>query len=437
MSKDSIELNEIVEHLIGLGHEGDYWDFKEEWHDNNADLLHDIICMANNLVNRDAYIIIGVEDKTFNVKGVPQKNKKNQQDLIDFLKGKKFAGSVRPTIYVKTIVVTDKSIDVIIIKNTSTTPYYLMESYSSPKNRGGKSNDCTVRAAHIYTRVGDVNTAKTETADEEKRLYLWKKRFGIDLIPLEKTRFLLKQTKDWLPAGTDGTHSTDVYSCKNTWYNKNNPEFTILYEIDESRFNKGRIDKIEQDLFWMQKLVRPLHNAYIYKIIVKYHSTIMFSTLAVFADGNRFIRTLWKREILFQNTSREYVSYIYIEKDSLAFMLDEWLNNCHETVSGTEMSDFCSSTNPQLKQPEYSGCYNPYNVIPIFETSEEHNNFIDFVKSRKCEFLNRLGDYSSSINDSANNDYIPEANLDYIEYLCKAGEQLVSWLEQWRKNERF
>ena len=25
------------------------------------DLLHDIICMSNNLVNRDAYIIIGID----------------------------------------------------------------------------------------------------------------------------------------------------------------------------------------------------------------------------------------------------------------------------------------------------------------------------------------------------------------------------------------
>ncbi|MFR9257126.1 MAG: helix-turn-helix domain-containing protein, partial [Merdibacter sp.] len=53
--------SEILD-LISLKTEGEYWDFKGKWHDNNADLLHDIICMANNLANRDAYLIIGVSD---------------------------------------------------------------------------------------------------------------------------------------------------------------------------------------------------------------------------------------------------------------------------------------------------------------------------------------------------------------------------------------
>ena len=35
--------------LIQLKQEGEYWDFKRQWYKNNSDLLHDIICMANNL----------------------------------------------------------------------------------------------------------------------------------------------------------------------------------------------------------------------------------------------------------------------------------------------------------------------------------------------------------------------------------------------------
>lgn len=54
-----------VKDLILLKQEGFYWDFKREWYsqDKKADLLHDIICMANNLVNRDSYIIIGVYEE--------------------------------------------------------------------------------------------------------------------------------------------------------------------------------------------------------------------------------------------------------------------------------------------------------------------------------------------------------------------------------------
>ncbi len=43
---------EIV-NLIASKREGDYWDFKQKHHTNNSDLLHDIICMANNRADRD------------------------------------------------------------------------------------------------------------------------------------------------------------------------------------------------------------------------------------------------------------------------------------------------------------------------------------------------------------------------------------------------
>ena len=44
--------NEIAE-LIERKAEGSYWDFKQEWHSNNVDLLHDIVCMANSTVQLD------------------------------------------------------------------------------------------------------------------------------------------------------------------------------------------------------------------------------------------------------------------------------------------------------------------------------------------------------------------------------------------------
>ena len=59
-----LQKEEILE-LISLKQEGAYWDFKKEWYEEGKqpDLLHDIICMANTLVNRDAYIIIGVDEE--------------------------------------------------------------------------------------------------------------------------------------------------------------------------------------------------------------------------------------------------------------------------------------------------------------------------------------------------------------------------------------
>ena len=78
-----------IKKLISLKQEGNYWDFKREWYsqDKKADLLHDIICMANNLVNRDAYIIIGVdEENDYSFSSVKSdSNRKNTHQLVDFL----------------------------------------------------------------------------------------------------------------------------------------------------------------------------------------------------------------------------------------------------------------------------------------------------------------------------------------------------------------
>ena len=154
---------EIVS-LISLRQEGDYWDFKREWYNEKqkSSLLHDIICMANNLVNRDAYIIIGIdEEDAYSVRDVQNDpNRKNTQMIVTFLRDKKFAGDIRPTVYVESIEMAKGTIDVIVIKNSTNTPFYL-------KNRFEQVLD-----SHIYTRVQDTNTAKDSSADIHHVEYL-------------------------------------------------------------------------------------------------------------------------------------------------------------------------------------------------------------------------------------------------------------------------
>lgn len=240
-------LEDEIMQLIKLKAEGGYWDFKQKWHNNKVDLLHAIICMANNLENSDAYIIIGVEDKNKKIFGISETeesgasateesaasetktNRKTQQNLIDFIKDKKFAGDIRPSVYVETLKLEEKEVDVIIIKNSKNTPYYLKESF--------KEKDKKINAGSIYTRTGDTNTPKNSTADIDKAEYLWKKRFGIDLSPMEKLPLLLKDTKQWYPVGTDGKHSSGNYTGQ--YYHKQFPEFTLRYYTREERFDKG------------------------------------------------------------------------------------------------------------------------------------------------------------------------------------------------------
>ena len=99
----TVTLKEKILHLISLQQEGGYWDFKKQWYEKKNDMLHDIICMANNLHNCTAYIIIGVDEKqgyaVVDVKNDP--NRRNTQNMVDFLRDKKFAGGVRPLVHVE------------------------------------------------------------------------------------------------------------------------------------------------------------------------------------------------------------------------------------------------------------------------------------------------------------------------------------------------
>lgn len=56
-------LPELVADLANLKHKGPYWDFNREWHGNKADLLHGIICMANNPEDTTGLLIIGIDEE--------------------------------------------------------------------------------------------------------------------------------------------------------------------------------------------------------------------------------------------------------------------------------------------------------------------------------------------------------------------------------------
>ena len=184
-------LKNLIEELIAANREDDWWDFKQCHHQNKADLLHDIICLANNRANRDAYLIFGVEDKTYNILGVENDpNRRNQQGIVDFLRSKSFAGQVRPRVEVRTISINDHELDVFIVKNSTDVPYYLTKDYNDGQKR--------IRANYIYTRVQDNNTPIDTCADLNHVEYLWKKRFGLITTPLEQLKVLLKNPDDWV-----------------------------------------------------------------------------------------------------------------------------------------------------------------------------------------------------------------------------------------------
>jgi len=190
-------LKDIIVKLIASTTEGGYWDFKRIWYESNADLLHDIICMANNIENRDAYIIIGVSNSLeFNDLST-DKNRKKTEHLISFLRTKRFVGQFRPIVKVETLSIEGNTLDVIVIENTTNTPYVLEEDYVE-KKKSQADKDKVIRQGNIYTRIQDTNTPVDKTADYDKAELLWKKRFHLNASPLEKFNYYIKDTDNWI-----------------------------------------------------------------------------------------------------------------------------------------------------------------------------------------------------------------------------------------------
>lgn len=288
--------------LIDLGTEGDYWDFKEMWHNNKASLLHDIICMANNQAGRDAYIIIGVSDSKspegVKVKGVPETDRKDQQHLIDFLRNKKFAGGIRPVVYLQTVEVIDadgelKEIDVIIIPNSTKTPFFLIENF--------RDRDKELRAGYIYSRIGDTNTAVDSFADMDKIEYLWRKRFGIDMSVTDRLLRLLDEPDEWI-----GDLNNE--DCK---YHRLFPEFQIhINDIDDqSHFSYNSIMRNIADHQCDRKYS-------VSEVVITYHSTIIYKEYVLYLDGYRHLipfpltHSVYKDEMCNTELSVTYVYFI-------------------------------------------------------------------------------------------------------------------------------
>lgn len=286
------DLTEQVDNLISLKQEGDHWDFKREWYSNKADLLHDIICMANNLSSQDGLIIIGVDEerdyKTQDI--VDDSNRKKTQDLVSFLRDKKFAGGIRPTVTVQSIQLSQKTIDVIIVRNDRNTPYYLTEQYQG------------VFANNIYARIMDTNTPKNSSSDINIIETLWKKRFGIDATALERVILYLQRAADWIDSADESRR-----------YYKYAPEF-VIEQISAADDRDG----YEFYLFG-QYDSRP----HWYDINVYYHQTLLDSLGGAALDGGRYFTATPKTAglSLDENRMNWDISYKYFIKESIEYIV--------------------------------------------------------------------------------------------------------------------
>jgi len=335
---DNNALEQIILNLIELKQEGGYWDFKREWHKNKNDLLHDIICMANNLENKDCFIIIGVDkSNNFAIKDIKNDlNRKNTQKMVDFLRDKNFAGGLRPTVYVESILIGETTIDVIIIKNDCNTPYYLIKNYDG------------VNANNIYTRVMDTNTPIDKTADIDKVEYLWRKHFRLDESPLERVKYYLSKPKDWINSPTESS-SIEYY--------KYAPEFTIEHIYDES--------KNGYDFFiFAQTNYQPRW----YNIIISYHQTIIFSYDGISLDSAWYFTIAPDIDgIALDNQNGWDIRFQYFIKNSLEYIIHQYFYKNDNNLERASYKKFIK-------------------YILVFETEKEKEDFKLFIQTYKNKF---------------------------------------------------
>ncbi len=325
---EELPLAEEILHLILLKQEGSFWDFKKQWYSNNTDLLHDIICMSNNLDNHTGYIIIGIDEEqdylAVDVSNDP--NRRNTQKLVDFLKDKKFAGGIRPVVHVENLNHSHGIIDIIVIENSNNTPFYLTDKYEG------------VRANSIYTRVMDTNTPITGSADINHVEQLWRKRFHLDDTPIEKFHYYLRKPDDW----------EEIQDTPMGYFYKYSPEYTITCEKDESA------NGYEYYIFGQRDT-----NPSWWLITLRYYQTAIEQFQGVALDGGRSFVVAPNRAYNPENKEVSRFGF-YIENDLRSRLLEFY----HHKETCDEHSYAIYMT-----------------AVVVFESESEYKSFLNYVET--------------------------------------------------------
>ena len=356
------QLDEIVRELFYLGVEGEYWDFKEkpyffegqskeEKNKKKNDLLHDIICMANNLSNREAYIIMGIQDKPVKITGVKQfSNKWTQENYQDFLQNLTWAGDMIPTVEFRTI--NNGDLDVLIIKKSNRVPFYITKKYSK------------VRENRIYVRKGSKNTAidsQAEISDIEK---LFEYRFGLTPFPKERVINYITDHDHWIEM--KGNHET------RSWYYEKFPEYTMELVDDPQN------DELKAPVYALIQF----NARTTWQILrLKYHQTILLEFSSHYIDEYRGISVQPKYNFL----------KLFDRLDDMKFpsMYYYYLSDSVEINLMYLLKD--------LLQQDGEAWRRHLSLIPVFYDDVERNVIEDYIEENKSDIIEKIKKESENI----------------------------------------
>ncbi|HEC2152249.1 TPA: ATP-binding protein [Staphylococcus delphini] len=385
-----------IENLIALKYEGSYWDFKREHHskENNHKLIHDIICLANNLENREAYLIIGVADNGEITRVHDNSFRRNQQQLNDLVRKKKWEGYGAPDIKMRTITINNIEIDVIVIPKSNHVPYTLAEDI---KIKG--QNNTYLRARTIYTRNQDSNTAHNSAATIAEVEQLLKYRLGLLPNPLERIKRYLNDIENW--------KTIDIDSESKKWYYLLHPEFTI--EVT-------RVEEEEESTPPNFSFVQINGKSFMLKVTIKYHSTILYCEYARYVDEERGIVVYPDCSALgISNPSSQFTdTFDYYFEKSIKIQLSTLLMSLMDL-------DECESL--WTRHISY---------IPIFVNDEEKNKITSFIRESPQKAMEDAMKLQERVHLSLYNIYLNERECNLVKQDLATNLMIIEKIKEYR-----
>lgn len=372
----NLELTDLVKLCISRGHEGDFWDFKQEWHKEMPALIKDIICFVNTVHSENCYLIFGISDDC-RVVGMKQ-SRYELANIIDALSKLEFATIDVPEITLDTIVLDGIEVDVLTILNTDNTPIYLRKPY------GKMHPGC------IYLRKGDRNTPDNSNALFGDIEMLWKKRFRLTKPPLEYIKNHLNNPLEW----------NETQDC---YYNIFRPEYVLEHVYDES-------DRDLRAEFYAYAMTNE-HIVYS-SMVVKCSGTIVDNYQIVALDGGRYTTPTPEWGFLGKRLTENgpEFSYKYFLKDSFRYSLHSFMyheENGEERYAHDDLMD----------------------IVLLFDSVDEKNEFERYVEYHIQNLRDRVdtqNEYSYVRADS-------EAETRFIIHRLRTARVLQSILKEYRE----
>lgn len=375
---DRKHINEVMT-LIDTGKEGSYWDFKREYHkcDDKGSILHDILCLANNLDNRTAFLIFGVDDVD-GIVGV-ETTPCRESDLNDWFSTLSFAGGFRPNLHlIEFESIDNKPLGVLVIEPDRYVPYYLDKPYpkpkpkpkSEPKNMNNK-NLKTVESGRIFTRTSDKNTSIREHATYSQIDTLYRIRYGLNEDIFTRLTVLLEHREDWVHAGGN---------ISNIYHHKYQPEFTLRI-VKTAEY----VDHNNRELEPYYRFAQTGHAAQGVEYEFYYNTVLIHHEKGYLLDNALYV-TIPKQGCLVKgcNGIDDKWSYCYyLNDDSFSFLFGKVLLHLSEL---------------DMLSRDYSYRTKHYNALPCFMSESEREDFTlwflmyfkDDVKNIESKYENIL-----------------------------------------------